>query len=161
MSSVDILTGAKFRKDRIGSKQHEDARQILIVDDFSDMRLAVRRMLRDLGEENADFASNGKDAIDKIRQTSYDIILCDYNLGDGKDGHQILEEAHHMGLIKPSCIFMMVTAETSRIHVLGAIECQPDDYIAKPFTKELLQLRIAKAIKKKEELMDIYRAMFE
>lgn len=161
MSSVDILTGAKFRKDQIGSQTYEDARQILIVDDFSDMRLAVRRMLRDLGEENADFASNGRDALDKIRQTSYDIVLCDYNLGDGKDGHQILEEAHHMGLIKPSCIFMMVTAETSRIHVLGAIECQPDDYIAKPFTKELLQLRIAKAIKKKEELMDIYRAMFD
>jgi len=161
MSSVDILVGAKFRKERIGSQASGSGRQILIVDDFSDMRLAVRRMLRDLGEENADFASNGKDAVDKIRHNSYDIVLCDYNLGDGKDGHQILEESHHMGLIKPSCIFMMITAETSRYRVLGAIECQPDDYIAKPFTKELLQLRIAKAIKKKEELMDIYEAMFD
>ncbi len=161
MSSVDILLGAKFRKDRIGSQASENERQILIVDDFSDMRLAVRRMLRELGEENADFASNGKGAIEKIRHNAYDIVLCDYNLGDGKDGHQILEEAHHMSLIKPSCIFIMITAETERYRVLGAIECQPDDYIAKPFTKELLQLRIAKAIKKKEELMDIYEAMFD
>ncbi len=161
MSSVDILMGAKLRKERGGWNASGNERQILIVDDFSDMRLAVRRMLRDLGEEHADFASNGKGAIEKIRQNAYDIVLCDYNLGDGKDGHQILEEAHHMGLIKPSCIFIMITAETARYRVLGAIECQPDDYIAKPFTKELLQLRIAKAIRKKEELMEIYEAMFD
>jgi len=161
MSSVDILVGAKSQKGHAGPQASISNRRILIVDDFSDMRLAVRRMLRDLGEEDADFAGNGKDAMEKIQHTSYDIVLCDYNLGDGKDGHQILEEAHYMGYIKPSCIFIMITAETSRHHVLGAIECQPDDYIAKPFTKELLQHRLIKAVKKKDELMDIYEAMYD
>jgi len=160
MSNADVLMEAQFRKIRGESQLSIANRLILIIDDFSDMRIAVRRMLRDLGEENADFASNGKDAIEKIQRTSYDIILCDYNLGDGKDGHQVLEEAHHMGFIKPSCIFIMITAETSRHHVLGAIECQPDDYIAKPFAKELLQHRLVKAVKKKDVLMDIYEAMF-
>jgi len=160
MNGLDILVGDKPKKGQSGSQTSISGRQILIVDDFSDMRVAVRRMLRDLGEENADMAGNGKDAIDKIQHNSYDIVLCDYNLGDGKDGHQILEEAHHMGFIKPSCIFIMITAETSRHHVLGAIECQPDDYIAKPFTKELLQHRLVKAVKKKDALMDIYEAMF-
>ncbi len=152
--------GAHLRKVRGDPQLSIADRQILIIDDFSDMRIAARRMLRDLGEENTDFASNGKDAIDKIQRTSYDIILCDYNLGDGKDGHQVLEEAHYMGFIKPSCLFIMITAETSRHRVLGAIECQPDDYIAKPFTKELLQHRLVKALKKKDALMDIYEAMF-
>ncbi|MFC1602648.1 response regulator [Pseudomonadota bacterium] len=155
MNSLDMLTGSG----KSGPQVSISGRQILIVDDFSDMRIAVRRMLRDLGEETADMASNGKDAIEKIRHNSYDIVLCDYNLGDGKDGQQILEEAHHMGFIKPSCIFIMITAETSMHFVLGAIECQPDDYIAKPFTKELLQHRLAKAVTKKDELMDIYKAM--
>ncbi len=160
MSNADVLMEAQFRKIRGESQLSIANRLILIVDDFSDMRVAVRRMLRDLGEENTDFANNGKDAINKIQRTSYDIILCDYNLGGGKDGHQVLEEAHHMGFIKPSCIFIMITAETSRHHVLGAIECQPDDYIAKPFAKELLQHRLVKAVKKKDALMDIYEAMF-
>ncbi|HEC17258.1 MAG TPA: response regulator [Sedimenticola sp.] len=156
MGSADILTGAKLRMLR---KEPSSSRRILIVDDFADMRMAIRRMLRELGEENVDFAGNGKDAITKMQRTVFDIVLCDYNLGDGKDGHQILEEAHHMGFITPSCIFILITAETSVPNVLGAIECQPDDYIAKPFTKELLHLRLRKAMERKGSLIEIYQAV--
>lgn len=156
MSSADILTGAKLRTLQ---KEPASNKQILIVDDFADMRIAIRRMLRELGEDNVDYAGNGKDALSKMQHTAFDIVLCDYNLGEGKDGHQVLEEAHHMGYVSLTCLFMLITGETSIPMVLGALECQPDDYIAKPFTKELLHLRFKKAMAKKVDLIEIYKAM--
>ncbi|CAK0759075.1 hypothetical protein CCP3SC15_2450004 [Gammaproteobacteria bacterium] len=44
---------------------------------------------------------------------SYDIVLCDYNLGDGRDGMQILEEAKQRHLIGLTTVFVMITAESS------------------------------------------------
>jgi len=158
MSSVSILTEARIKMLKPVSGSN---RKFLVIDDFSDMRMAIRRMLREIGEDNVELASNGKSAIDKMRDTQFDVVLCDYNLGDGKDGHQILEEAHHLNYVPPSCIFILITAETSVPFVLGAIECQPDDYITKPFTKELLHHRLTKTMERKGFLIDIYLAMQE
>jgi len=133
--------------------------RILVVDDFPSMRMSIRRMLRELGEERVDLAANGEEAIKALRRTPYDIILCDYNLGEGKDGQQVLEEGRHMGLIPPAAVFVMITAETSARFVLGALEYQPDDYIAKPFTKELLALRLKKLTERAEALRDIQEAI--
>jgi len=157
-SSANVLTDARLNmlKPMSGSN-----RKILIIDDFSDMRMAIRRMIREIGEENVELASNGKSAISKMQETKFDVVLCDYNLGDGQDGHQILEEASHLGYVLPSCVFIMITAETSIPNVLGAVECQPDDYITKPFTKESLQHRLTKVMKRKAFLIEIYQAINE
>ncbi|VAX09084.1 Chemotaxis regulator - transmits chemoreceptor signals to flagelllar motor components CheY [hydrothermal vent metagenome] len=158
MGSASILTEARIKMLQPISGSN---RQILIVDDFTDMRMAIRRMLREIGEDNVEHACNGKNALEKMKCTKFDIVLCDYNLGEGKDGHQVLEEARYFGSVTPSCIFIMITAETSVPYVLGAIECQPDDYIAKPFTKELLHHRLQKVMERKRFLLDIYHAIQE
>ncbi len=131
--------------------------RILIVDDFMDMRMSLQRMLGSLSSR-VDLATNGEDAISKMKATNYAIILCDYNLGAGKDGQQVLEEAKHLGLIHPAAIFVMITAESSIPGVLGAIEYQPDDYITKPFSKDLLLHRIQRAVGRKQELREIFVA---
>ena len=50
---------------------------------------------------------------------------------------------------------MMVTAETTKAMVFGALEYQPDDYLAKPFTQPVLQKRLDRLVLEKESLMEI------
>jgi len=134
-------------------------RTILIVDDFPEMRSTLRSMLLPWEPERIVTARNGDDAIEKLQQSRFDIILCDYNLGEGKDGHQVLEEARHRNLLPFSSAFIMVSAETNAQMVMGAMETQPDGYISKPVTKVTLQVRLKKFVQKQDELRSITRAM--
>ena len=134
-------------------------RTILIVDDFPEMRSTLRSMLLPWEPERIVTARNGDDAIEKLQQSRFDIILCDFNLGEGKDGQQVLEEARHRNLLPFSSAFIMVSAETNAQMVMGAMETQPDGYISKPVTKVTLQLRLKKFVRKQDELRNITRAM--
>lgn len=122
------------------------ALRILIIDDFAHMRSSLRAMLRELGAEDPMTAANGDDALVLLSTHDFDVVLCDYNLGDGKDGQQILEETRHRHLLRYSAAFVMITAETTMPMVLGAIEHQPDDYLAKPFVRDVLRLRLQRTV---------------
>ena len=78
---------------------------ILIVDDFAEMRSLMRSMVAAFGARHIEVAANGEDAVAALESRRFDIILCDYNLGDGKDGQQVLEEAHHRNLLPCSTTF--------------------------------------------------------
>ncbi|MEJ2214681.1 MAG: tetratricopeptide repeat protein [Gammaproteobacteria bacterium] len=136
-----------------------DNKSILVIDDFSDMRNMLVNIMRSLGAKDIDSSVNGEKAIEAMEDKRYDIVLCDYNLGTGKDGQQVLEEARHRSLINMTTIFVMVTAESSRIMVMGAIEHEPDSYISKPFSKDLIKARIDRALAKKKDLGDVYKAV--
>lgn len=135
-------------------------KKILIVDDFSDFRRGLKKILESIGAKNIDDAETGEEAVQNMMRKSYDIILCDYNLGHGlKDGQQVLEEVKHRDLIRYSSIFIMLTAENTMPMVMGAVEYQPDDYLIKPITKEMLRSRIEKFIKKKTDFEDIEKSI--
>lgn len=130
-------------------------KKALIIDDYPDMRGSIRRMLSTYGVEQIDTASNGEDAITKCEENYYDIILADYNLGDSKSGQQILEEMRFKGTLKQTSIYMMITAETTKSMVFGALEYQPDDYLTKPFTQNVLLKRLGRMVLEKEALDEI------
>ncbi len=130
-------------------------RRFLIVDDFSDFRASVKGMLSQMAAQHIDMAANGEEAISLCREQQYDIILHDYNLGEGKNGQQVLEELHHAGLISPQCIFVMVTAESSQAMVMAALEFEPDAYLTKPFTRASLQQRLDRLVERKVALQPI------
>ena len=131
----------------------------LIIDDFPDMRGSIRRMLVNFGINKIETASNGDEAITHCENNKFDIILCDYNLGDAKNGQQILEELRFRKLLKETTGYMMITAETTKAMVFGALEYQPDDYLTKPFTQTVLQKRLDRLMLEKETLGDINRAV--
>jgi tetratricopeptide (TPR) repeat protein len=131
----------------------------LIVDDYGDMRGVLRNMLQSFGATRIDSVANAKDAIAAIENKRFDVILCDYNLGPGKDGQQILEEIRERRLIGAGTIFVMVTAENTRIMVMGAVEYEPDSYLTKPFTKDLLGQRLERLLNRKADLLGIERAI--
>jgi len=134
-------------------------KNILIVDDFPTMRSMLRTILLNFGANNIMEARNGEDAIDKMQDVAQEIVLCDYNLGEGKDGQQVLEEAKQRDLLPHSSIFLLTTAENTADMVMGAFENLPDDYIIKPFAKAVLQMRIRKLEEKKDGLKAISKAI--
>lgn len=131
----------------------------LVIDDYPDMRGSIRRMLDNFGVIQVETASNGEEAILKCEENSFDIILADYNLGDAKNGQQILEELRYKNLLKHTTVYMMITAETTKSMVFGALEYQPDDYLTKPFTQGVLQKRLDRLVLEKESLYNINTAM--
>ncbi len=131
----------------------------LVIDDFPDMRAAIRSILRSLGVNRIDQARDGNDAITQMQIKHYDVVLCDYNLGPGKDGQQVLEEARHRLLLGVDSIFIMITAENARDMVMGAVEYAPDSYLAKPFTKDLLKKRLDKLFERKAHLKRVDKAL--
>ncbi|KAA0694217.1 response regulator [Halopseudomonas laoshanensis] len=134
-------------------------KRFLVVDDFSEFRTSVIGMLRLMAVKQADSAPRGEDAIAMCRNTQYDVILHDYNLGAGKNGQQVLEELHHLKLISPHCIFVMCTAESSQAMVMSALECEPDAYLTKPFNRASLQQRLDKLVERKTALKPILDAL--
>lgn len=135
------------------------SKNFLVVDDFADMRSAIKGILVSLGVTRIDQARNGSEAILKMQSKRFDVILCDYNLGPGKDGQQVLEEARHRQLIGVDCIFVMITAENTREMVMGAVEYAPDSYLSKPFTKDLLRTRLVKLFERKAHLNKVNEAL--
>ncbi len=133
----------------------------LVIDDFPDMRLMVQGILRSLGvpDDQIYTASNGIDALKLLEKRKYDVVLSDYNLGPGKDGQQILEEARYRNLLGVHAIFIMITAENTRDMIMGVVEHQPDSYLAKPFNKELLKNRLDKLFARKQILIPVNDAL--
>ena len=130
-----------------------EKKRCLVVDDLTEVRASYKRMLKSFGAIDVDTAANGDEAIQKCETNHYELILCDYNLADSKDGQQVLEELRHRELLKYTTLFIIITAEMSREMVLGAIENQPDDYITKPISQQTMRLRVDRAVIKHENLL--------
>jgi tetratricopeptide (TPR) repeat protein len=133
----------------------------LVVDDFVGVRQLLRESLRNLGARNIDQASSGGEAMALLARTRYDVVLCDYNLGEGKNGQQVLEEARVRNLLTPSSVWLMVSAEKSVESVMGAAEHQPDAYLIKPITEGVLLSRLNRVWHKKQVFRMIDEACAE
>lgn len=140
-------------------KQDLSKKKALIIEDMAEARIMQKKMLSDFGFTSIDIAMKAESAIDLLKDSSFDVILSDYNLGNGKDGQQLLEEVRHSKLIPHTATYLMVTAETSIEMVMGAIEYQPDGYITKPFSQALLQRRLGKLLETKERLYEVNVAL--
>ncbi len=131
----------------------------LVIDDFDSFRLTVTRMLSQFGIRDVDAAAKATYAMRSCQERSYDIILCDYNLGGGQNGQQLLEELRQRKMLKSSCLFIMVSAESSKSVVLAAYDYRPDAYLTKPLTQQTLNQRLSKLLAERLELAPAYKAM--
>ncbi|HEY1150871.1 MAG TPA: tetratricopeptide repeat protein, partial [Pseudoduganella sp.] len=136
-------------------------KKYLIVDDFVGVRQLLRESLRSLGAKHIDQASSGGEAIGLLQRTVYDVVLCDFNLGEGKSGQHVLEEARIRHLLAPSSVWLMVSAEKSVEAVMGAAEHQPDAYLIKPITEGVLLTRLNRVWQKKQIFREIDQAYLE
>lgn len=131
---------------------------VLVIDDMEGMRSQLRMSLSSSGFAKLHVVARIKDALDKMAENRYDVILCDYSLGEGTDGQQFLEYLRTNDLIARNTIFVMITAEQSYEKVVVASECAPDDYLLKPFTAAQFNARLEKMLEKQEYFLSIDQA---
>jgi two-component system chemotaxis response regulator CheY len=122
--------------------------RILIVDDSVVMRKIVEGALRHAGLELAEVlhAGNGSEGLTALealaaRGESIDLILCDVHM-PVLDGLGFLAEKPRRNLA-PAVPVVMITADAGDPHLMQAIAAGAQGYIAKPFTLEQMQSRVA------------------
>ena len=133
----------------------------LIVEPHSGMRASMHNMLNLCGITKIDHAVSSGTALRPLKTRNYDIVLCEYDLAEGQDGQQLLEDLRHNKIIPLWTIFFMVTAERSYEKVVGAAELAPTDYLLKPFTADALLDRLGRALERRALFMPIYQLMDE
>lgn len=132
---------------------------MLVVDDFDSFRMTVSRMLQEFGCRQVDTAVSGQEALRLCEATEYDLILCDFNLGRGRNGLQVLEEMRHTQLLRRSTLFLLVSAESSREIVLAASDYEPDGYLTKPLNGKSLRQRLDRVLHQRQAMKSIFRAI--
>lgn len=136
-------------------------KKILIVDDQRSFQTMLKGLLFSIGARNINFANSGESALSQCLETQFDLLFIDYNLGSGKNGRQLLEELRLKNCLAVDAIYMIVSGESTRPMVLGAVEAEPDDYLIKPFSQGLLKARIHRVYKRKQAMKDALTALKE
>ena len=121
---------------------------ILIVDDVREMRTSLRALAKSMGAESIYLAKSGAEAIELLQANEISIVLCDYYLGEGRDGQQVFEEAKEHGMIAPTAAFVMITADNTMDVVMAVVEHQPDGYLIKPLDIQILRQELARWLSK-------------
>ncbi len=103
-------------------------KSILIIDDDADMCALLTRFLSKNGYV-VDFAHSGNKGIEKFKAGKFDIVLCDYRLGDKKDGKDILIEIKQHN---PDTIVLIITGYSDIKTAVDVIKAGAYDYITKP-----------------------------
>jgi two-component system chemotaxis response regulator CheY len=113
---------------------------VLVVDDYNTMVRIIRNLLKQLGFEDVDDASDGASALAKMRAKKYGLVISDWNM-EPMTGYELLKEVRadpSLGLVP----FIMVTAESKTENVIAAKKAGVNNYIVKPFNAQTLQHKI-------------------
>lgn len=113
---------------------------ILVVDDYQTMVRIIRNLLKQLGFEDVDEASDGSEALAKMRERKYGLIISDWNM-QPMTGYELLKQVRADRDLH-STPFIMVTAESKTENVIAAKRAGVNNYIVKPFNAQTLKAKI-------------------
>ncbi|MBU9854088.1 chemotaxis response regulator CheY [Rahnella bonaserana] len=120
--------------------------RFLVIDDFATMRRIVRNLLQDLGFKNVEEAEDGQDALTKLRASTFDFVISDWNMPN-LDGLQLLSEMRKDDVLKAIPV-LMVTAEAKKENIIAAAQAGANGYVVKPFTAATLEEKLNKIFEK-------------
>ncbi|HEU5017180.1 MAG TPA: response regulator [Pseudolabrys sp.] len=113
---------------------------VLVVDDYNTMIRIIRNLLKQLGFEEVDEASDGAAALAKLRKKSYGLVISDWNMAP-MTGYALLQEMRADPALS-RIPFIMVTAESKTENVIAAKKAGVSNYIVKPFNAQTLKNKI-------------------
>jgi two-component system chemotaxis response regulator CheY len=113
---------------------------ILVVDDYQTMIRIIRNLLKQLGFDDVDDASDGTQAIEKMRARKYGLVISDWNM-EPMTGYELLKTVRADDVLK-NTPFIMVTAESKTDNVIAAKKAGVNSYIVKPFNAQTLKAKI-------------------
>ncbi len=109
----------------------------LVVDDSKAVRMILARTLAELGYEVHE-AANGREALDAIQseKTGLSLVLADWNMPE-INGLELVKKLRQDPDLS-SLVVVMVTTETEVEQMAIALEAGANEYVMKPFTKDIL-----------------------
>jgi two-component system chemotaxis response regulator CheY len=113
---------------------------VLIVDDYNTMVRIIRNLLRQLGFEHIDDATDGSTALEKMQQRKYGLVISDWNM-EPMTGYDLLQQVRADPDLSATP-FIMVTAESKTENVIAAKKAGVSNYIVKPFNAQTLKSKI-------------------
>jgi two-component system, chemotaxis family, chemotaxis protein CheY len=117
---------------------------VLIIDDYQTMLRIVRNLLKRIGFTDVDEAKDGREALGKLRQKQYGLIISDWNMAP-MTGYELLQEVRST----PDLChlpFLMITAEARTQNVIAAKQAGASNYIVKPFDAETLRSKLSSVL---------------
>jgi two-component system response regulator HydG len=116
-------------------------KRILIIDDDMDMCNLLGRFLQKKGFET-DASHSGNKGIAKFKESKFDVVLCDFRLGD-KEGREVLREIKN---VDPHAIVIIITGYSDIKTAVDVIKAGAFDYITKPLIPEEVVNVIGRAL---------------
>ncbi len=136
MKSLSLAEMKRFLK-----KEEKDSWDIMIVDDEESIRGLLSRILKMNGNECV-LAGSAAVARDFLKETEYDLILCDVNM-PGENG---IDFARYALTEYPDMAIIMVTAIDDQKIVKSALEIGAYGYIVKPFKANEVIINVCNAL---------------
>ena len=118
--------------------------KVLVVDDYKTMTRIIRNLLKQIDVNDSDEASDGVEALAKLRAGTFDLVISDWNM-QPMTGLDLLKEVRADSRLKQTP-FIMVTAESKTENVVAAKQAGVSNYIVKPFNAETLRDKITKVM---------------
>ena len=113
----------------------------MVVDDSKTIRIIIRRILIELGWEVCE-ANNGREALAVIepQKAAVSLVLADWNMPEmnGLELVKRLRQDPELASLK----VIMVTTETEISQMASALDAGADEYVMKPFTKDILKEKL-------------------
>jgi len=120
-------------------------KRLLVVDDEENMRHMLTELLK--GEEYAvDAAGNGEEALSRLEETEFDLVLCDVRMPI-MDGLAFLKEVGNRKL-EPAVI--MMSAYSTVDLAVEAMKLGASDYISKPFKPDEVLLKLKRVCEREQ-----------
>lgn len=119
---------------------------VLIVDDYKTMLRIIRNLLKQIGFDNVDEASDGSAALKSLREKDYGLVISDWNM-EPMTGLELLKEVRADEKLKETP-FIMITAESKSENVIAAKQAGVNNYIVKPFNAETLKTKLQSVLGK-------------
>ncbi len=117
---------------------------VLIIDDVPAARLVLSDMLRELGFDRTIQARNGCEALEILKRTPAQLILCDF-LMEGMNGLEFLDHLNkHHSDRNPPVIFVSSLGDVSTVET--AMGLGATDYLVKPVSFRKLKRKIEHAL---------------
>jgi two-component system chemotaxis response regulator CheY len=113
---------------------------ILVVDDYKTMIRIIRNLLKQLGFEDVDEAADGTEALGKMKERGYGLVISDWNM-EPMTGYELLQRVRSDDALS-TIPFIMVTAEAKSENVIAAKKAGVSNYIVKPFNAQTLKGKI-------------------
>ena len=119
---------------------------VLVVDDYKTMVRIITNLLRQLGFSDIDEANDGTEALEKLGDRKYGLVISDWNM-EPMTGYDLLQKVRADDNLSQTP-FIMVTAEAKTENVIAAKKAGASNYIVKPFNAATLQSKIEAVFQK-------------